>query len=90
MALDIKKTAQFIKRCRAASGRVIRRFLGSHQGLKGQSDFAIPESLHVLIWREVRAIRILEGTSEIMRHIIARDMLRNVRRANGLIAAEPG
>jgi acyl-CoA dehydrogenase len=29
------------------------------------------------IWREVRAIRILEGTSEIMRHIIARDMLRN-------------
>ena len=29
------------------------------------------------IWREVRAIRILEGTSEIMRHIVARDMLRN-------------
>jgi alkylation response protein AidB-like acyl-CoA dehydrogenase len=28
------------------------------------------------IWREVRAIRIPEGTSEIMRHIIARDMLR--------------
>jgi alkylation response protein AidB-like acyl-CoA dehydrogenase len=27
------------------------------------------------IWREVRAIRILEGTSEIMRHIVARDML---------------
>jgi hypothetical protein len=47
LALDIKKTAQFIKRCRAASGRVIRRFLGSHQG-QGQLDFAIPESLHVL------------------------------------------
>jgi acyl-CoA dehydrogenase len=29
------------------------------------------------IWREVRAIRILEGTSEIMRHIVARDLLRN-------------
>jgi alkylation response protein AidB-like acyl-CoA dehydrogenase len=29
------------------------------------------------IWREVRAIRILEGTSEIMRHIVARDILRN-------------
>jgi acyl-CoA dehydrogenase len=28
------------------------------------------------IWREVRAIRILEGTSEIMRNIIARDTLR--------------
>jgi acyl-CoA dehydrogenase len=32
------------------------------------------------IWREVRAIRILEGTSEIMRHIIARDVLREARR----------
>jgi acyl-CoA dehydrogenase len=31
------------------------------------------------IWREVRAIRILEGTSEIMRHIISRDMLRSSR-----------
>jgi len=29
------------------------------------------------IWREVRVIRILEGTSEIMRHIVARDMLRD-------------
>ena len=28
------------------------------------------------IWRELRGIRILEGTSEIMRHIIARDTLR--------------
>jgi alkylation response protein AidB-like acyl-CoA dehydrogenase len=28
------------------------------------------------IWREVRAIRILEGTSEIMRNIIVRDTLR--------------
>lgn len=28
------------------------------------------------IWREVRVIRILEGTSEIMRNIIARDTLR--------------
>ena len=34
------------------------------------------------IWREVRAIRILEGTSEIMRHIVARDLLREARRAN--------
>jgi acyl-CoA dehydrogenase len=32
------------------------------------------------IWREVRAIRILEGTSEIMRHIIARDTLRSAQR----------
>jgi acyl-CoA dehydrogenase len=31
------------------------------------------------IWREVRAVRILEGTSEIMRHIISRDMLRGSR-----------
>jgi enoyl-CoA hydratase/carnithine racemase len=34
------------------------------------------------IWREVRAIRILEGTSEIMRHIVARDMLSNSPRAD--------
>ncbi len=33
------------------------------------------------IWREVRVIRVLEGTSEIMRHIVARDMLRNSPRA---------
>jgi hypothetical protein len=43
---------------------------------KSQMDFAIPESLHVLKKdvrrREVRAIRIPEGTSEIMHHIIAR------------------
>jgi acyl-CoA dehydrogenase len=34
------------------------------------------------IWREVRAIRILEGTSEIMRHIVARDTLRAARSPN--------
>ncbi len=34
------------------------------------------------IWREVRAIRILEGTSEIMRHIVARDTLRAARGRN--------
>ena len=39
------------------------------------------------IWREVRAIRILEGTSEIMRHIVARDMLRNSPRADIPISA---
>ena len=37
--------------------------------------------------REVRAIRILEGTSEIMRHIVARDMLRNSPRADIPISA---
>jgi acyl-CoA dehydrogenase len=34
------------------------------------------------IWREVRAIRILEGTTEIMRHIVAKQLLRDARRAN--------
>ena len=41
------------------------------------------------IWREVRAIRILEGTSEIMRHIIARDMLRNAPLAEIALPAKP-
>ena len=36
------------------------------------------------IWREVRAIRILEGTSEIMRHIVARELIRDARRGNRL------
>ena len=34
------------------------------------------------IWREFRAIRILEGTSEIMRHITTRDIRRAKRRSN--------
>ncbi len=34
------------------------------------------------IWREGRAIRILEGTTEIMRHIVAKQLLRDVRRVN--------
>jgi acyl-CoA dehydrogenase len=42
------------------------------------------------IWREVRAIRILEGTSEIMRHIVARDMLRNSPPADAPISENPG
>jgi hypothetical protein len=33
------------------------------------------------------AIRILEGASEIMRHIVARDMLRNLPRADIPISA---
>jgi acyl-CoA dehydrogenase len=42
------------------------------------------------IWREMRAIRILEGTSEVMRHIIAKHLLRDARRANAPPAAEQG
>lgn len=42
------------------------------------------------IWREVRAIRILEGTSEIMRHIVARDLLRNWPRVDVPISADEG
>lgn len=36
------------------------------------------------IWREVRGIRILEGTSEIMRHIVARDTLKRAPTTAGL------
>lgn len=42
------------------------------------------------IWREVRAIRILEGTSEIMRHIVARDMLRNATASDMSISIRYG
>jgi acyl-CoA dehydrogenase len=41
------------------------------------------------IWREVRAIRILEGTSEIMRHIVARDTLRAARGRNDRSPSSP-
>lgn len=34
------------------------------------------------IWRETRVVRILDGTSEIMRQIIARDTIRNHERRN--------
>jgi alkylation response protein AidB-like acyl-CoA dehydrogenase len=53
---------------------------------RGRNGFFVPDNLRAgyrkdepieRIWREVRAIRILEGTSEMMRHIVARDMLRN-------------
>ena len=42
------------------------------------------------IWREVRVIRILEGTSEIMRHIVARDMLRSATASNSPIFPREG
>jgi acyl-CoA dehydrogenase len=42
------------------------------------------------IWREVRAIRILEGTSEIMRQIVARHMLRNATGSNTPIFTKQG
>jgi acyl-CoA dehydrogenase len=42
------------------------------------------------IWRELRAIRVLEGTSEIMRHIVARDLLRNSPRADVPNSADEG
>ena len=37
------------------------------------------------IWRDVRAIRIPEGASEIMRHIVARETLRNAPGSNAPI-----
>jgi acyl-CoA dehydrogenase len=40
------------------------------------------------IWRELRGIRILEGTSEIMRHIIARDTLQEARGRNDIATAK--
>jgi len=40
-----------------------------------------------IAWREASAIRILEGTSEIMRYIVARDRLRNSPRADIPISA---
>jgi len=37
------------------------------------------------IWRETRVVRILDGTSEIMRQIIARNAFRNHQRRNASI-----
>jgi acyl-CoA dehydrogenase len=58
-------------------GRVADRAVQLFGGAGYRKDVPIER-----IWREVRAIRILEGTSEIMRHIITRDMRRAKRRSN--------
>jgi acyl-CoA dehydrogenase len=38
------------------------------------------------IWRETRVVRILDGTSEMMRRIVARDLFRTADRRNSAIA----
>lgn len=37
------------------------------------------------IWRETRVVRILDGTSEMMRHIVARDLYRTADRRNAAV-----
>jgi len=57
------------------ASEMVRRVADSTLQLFGGAGYRKDEPIE-RIWREVRAIRILEGTSEIMRHIVARDMLR--------------
>jgi acyl-CoA dehydrogenase len=58
-------------------GRVADRAVQLFGGAGYRRDVSIER-----IWREVRAIRIVEGTSEMMRHIIARDMRGGKRRSH--------
>jgi acyl-CoA dehydrogenase len=37
------------------------------------------------IWRETRVVRILDGTSEMMRRIVARDLYRTADRRNAVV-----
>ncbi|MCG8605182.1 acyl-CoA dehydrogenase family protein [bacterium] len=62
-----------------AAGRVADKAVQLFGGEGYRKDIPIER-----IWRELRGIRILEGTSEIMRHIIARDTLRAQQRRNDL------
>jgi acyl-CoA dehydrogenase len=70
---QIAATAKLI--CSEMVSRVADRAVQLFGGEGYRKDLPIER-----IWREVRAIRILEGTSEIMRHIVARDVLREARR----------
>ena len=56
-------------------GRVADRAVQSHGGAGYVSDYAIER-----FYRDVRLFRIYEGTSEIQRLVIARNMIREAKR----------
>lgn len=69
------------QRCRTAAlaklvcAEMVFRMADRAMQLFGGSGYTKDEPIE-RIWRDVRVIRILEGTSEIMRHIVARRLLR--------------
>ncbi len=55
-----------------AAQRIVDRCLQIHGGNGVVKDFAVPERLY----RDVRALRIYEGASEVQRLVIARHLLK--------------
>lgn len=58
--------------CTEAIGRIADRAVQIHGGMGYMEEGSIES-----VYREVRGMRIYEGTSEIQRLIIARDVLKN-------------
>ena len=65
--------------CTEAIGRIADRAVQIHGGMGYMKEAPIEG-----IYREVRAMRIYEGTSEIQRLIISRDVLKNAMKSLGI------
>ncbi|MFH1058378.1 MAG: acyl-CoA dehydrogenase family protein [Pseudomonadota bacterium] len=70
---DVRKQAAMTKLfCTEMLGRVVDRSLQVHGGMGYMKDFAIER-----IYRDARVTRIYEGTSEIQKLVIARELLKD-------------
>ena len=71
-APDKSKFAAMAKRLATDNGSsIVDRALQLHGGYGYLQDYPIER-----FWRDLRVHSILEGTNQIMRHVVARDMLR--------------
>jgi acyl-CoA dehydrogenase len=60
--------------CSEALGRIVDRAVQVHGGMGYSAEFVVER-----LYRDARVTRIYEGTSEIQRLVIARDLLRKAR-----------
>jgi acyl-CoA dehydrogenase len=83
--LEPQRRASAAAMAKLTASEMVGRIADNALQLFGGAGYRKDEPIE-RIWREVRAIRILEGTSEIMRHIVARAMLRHSPRAETSIS----
>jgi len=73
--IDVRRAAAMAKlHATEAGSRVIDMAVQMHGGAGVTRGVKVEE-----LYRDIRALRIYEGASEVQRHIIARDLLREVR-----------